>query len=354
MATRVARRLLLTLAIFASARGCAGGGALRGSSLVDRVLEDDPTTNRPFAPKTSPRRRTRRRATTSTAPGRRRGRSARSIHPRRRTPRTTSTSAPAWAAARGVPTRSRLGARQGARIEARASGARQVRLPAGHERRRVRARPTRALRRPRTHRDVPALCYNDCSGRGECVEGFCNASPAFRIRLRRLPRGRRRAQTRPGHPLARSPSHPKVYVYHLPPRFNQHFDSRKLDRPMENIFERISRRIIAPRIPRRGSLPRASRLASSRRAGVRRFTSTRSSTWTTPGPSARVATAGATTCSSSPDWGPCDLFRNSVGPERGGWPDALVNGIVLSHWGLEKRRKEYHGGGPCFIPRRTC
>ena len=41
MATRVARRLLLVLAIVTSARGCTAGGALRGSSLVDHVLEDD-------------------------------------------------------------------------------------------------------------------------------------------------------------------------------------------------------------------------------------------------------------------------------------------------------------------------
>ena len=38
MAMRVARRLLLAVAIFASARGCAGGSMLRGSSLVDHVL----------------------------------------------------------------------------------------------------------------------------------------------------------------------------------------------------------------------------------------------------------------------------------------------------------------------------
>ena len=53
MATRVARRLLLVLAIVTSARGCTAGGALRGSSLVDHVLEDDSRPPRPlFAPKT--------------------------------------------------------------------------------------------------------------------------------------------------------------------------------------------------------------------------------------------------------------------------------------------------------------
>ena len=46
---------------------------------------------------------------------------AHSIYRRRRTPRTTSTFAPAWAAARGVPTRNRPGARQVARIEGRAT-----------------------------------------------------------------------------------------------------------------------------------------------------------------------------------------------------------------------------------------
>jgi len=34
---------------------------------------------------------------------------------------------------------------------------------------------------PETRRHVPPLCYNDCSGRGECVEGFCDASPAFSV-----------------------------------------------------------------------------------------------------------------------------------------------------------------------------
>ena len=59
---------------------------------------------------------------------------------------------------------------------------------------------------PETRRHVPPLCYNDCSGRGECVEGFCRCLPGFSGPTAPSTSTTSARPTRAGHPLARSPS----------------------------------------------------------------------------------------------------------------------------------------------------
>ena len=120
------------------------------------------------------------------------------------------------------------------------SGARQVRLPPGHGRRRVRARPTRTLRSPRDPPPRPAAVLQRLLRSRRVRRRFLPMPPGFSVPTAPSTSRTSACPTRPGHPLARSPPTPKVYVCHMPPRFNQHFDTRKLDRPIEILFERVS------------------------------------------------------------------------------------------------------------------
>ena len=79
-----------------------------------------------------------------------------------------------------------------------------------------RARPARTFRRLRNPSRRPAAVLQRLLRSRRVRRRFLPMPPRlFRVRLRRLPRRRRRAQTRAGHPLARSPSPAKARV-HLP------------------------------------------------------------------------------------------------------------------------------------------
>ena len=145
---------------------------------------------------------------------------------------------PAWAAARVVPTRSLLGARPGARIGHVQSGARQVRLPPGHGRRRVRARPTRTLRSPRDPPPRPAAVLQRAPVAASASKVSADASPATGSDCAVYLEDVGVPSLAPDTPWRDHRPTPKVYV-HMPPRFNQHFDTRKLDRPIGFSSKRI-------------------------------------------------------------------------------------------------------------------
>ena len=243
MAMRVARRLLLAVAIFASARGCAGGSMLRGSSLVDHVLEDDPSAPPLLRPENAS-------APATVTPG----------DNADRTPGVGEDGCTFDPPTAANPAND-LDFCPGVGGGARCPDSKPSRCAPGCE---DRGTCNQELGRcdcprgmggdacelgqlerfevPETRRHVPPLCYNDCSGRGECVEGFCRCLPGFfgsdcavyleDVGVPRLA---------PDTPWRGHRPTPKVYVYHLPPRFNQHFDTRKLDRPIEILFfERVS------------------------------------------------------------------------------------------------------------------
>ena len=242
MAMRVARRLLLAVAIFASARGCAGGSMLRGSSLVDHVLEDDPSAPPLLRPENAS-------APATVTPG----------DNADRTPGVGEDGCTFDPPTAANPAND-LDFCPGVGGGARCPDSKPSRCAPGCE---DRGTCNQELGRcdcprgmggdacelgqlerfevPETRRHVPPLCYNDCSSRGECVEGFCRCLPAFRFRLAVYLEDVGVPRLAPDTPWRGHRPTPKVYVYHMPPRFNQHFDTRKLDRPIEILFfERVS------------------------------------------------------------------------------------------------------------------
>lgn len=357
MATRVARRLLLVLAIVTSARGCTAGGALRGSSLVDHVLEDDsPASPLVRAEDASAPANVTTGDDVDRAPGV--GEDGCTFDlPTAENPANDLNFCPGVGGGARCPDSKPSRCAPG--CEDRGTCNQELGrcdCPRGMHGDACELGQLERFDVPETHRDDPPLCYNDCSGRGECVEGFCRCLPGFfgsdcAVYLDDAGAPR----LAPDTPWRGHRPSPKVYVYHLPPRFNQHFDTRKLDRPTEIFFfERVSSSHhrtadpddadlflvhVTPRLIAGGG-GKALYIDAIKYVDETWPERTRRNGWRDH----LFFFAG--------DWGPCDFFRNAAGPERDGWPDALVNGIVLSHWGLKKRRKEYQGGGPCFYPEK--
>ena len=148
-------------------------------------------------------------------------------------------------------------------------GARQVRLPAGHARRRVRARPARAFRRPRNPSRRPAAVLQRLLRSRRVRRRFLPMPPRlFRVRLRRLPRRRRRAQTRAGHPLARSPSLSQGVRVPSAPEVQPTLRHSQARPPDGDFLFRARLVVASPNggSRRRGSLPRAHH-ASAHRGG---------------------------------------------------------------------------------------
>ena len=102
---------------------------------------------------------------------------------------------------------------------------------------------------PETRRHVPPLCYNDCSGRGECVEGFCRCLPGFSVPTAVYLEDVGVPRLAPDTPWRGHRPTPKVYVYHMPP------GSTSTSTPASSIarsrfsFRRRVVRTIARRIP---------------------------------------------------------------------------------------------------------